>query len=162
MKFRTLIIVGFALGFAACAEKEQATPPAAVDEADTAAEAPVTEMPAAEIPAAEREEMGTADFVAHMHHHASQLDRLKAALEVESLAAAQRPAYWLAGHDGVSGIPDEWQEYVLGMRDAADAVANAANATDIETARAAAKRIEEGCAGCHTAAGVDIDIAQVE
>jgi hypothetical protein len=154
MKFRTLIIVGFALGFAACAEKEQAAPPAAVDEAETAAEAPATE-----IPAEEREEMGTADFIAHMHHHASQLDRLEAALEVESLAAAQRPAYWLAGHDGVSGVPDEWQEYVIGMRDAADAVASA---TDIETARAAAKRIEEGCAGCHTAAGVDIDITQVE
>lgn len=151
MKFRTLIIVGFAFGFAACAEKEQPAP--------TAAEAPATEVPAAEMPAEEREEMGTADFIAHMHHHASQLDRLNAALEVESLAAAQRPAYWLAGHDGVSGIPDEWGEYVLGMRDAADAVANA---PDIETARAAAKRIEEGCAGCHTAAGVDIDITQVE
>jgi hypothetical protein len=159
MKFRTLIIAGFALGLGACAEKEQPVPPAAVDEAETAAEMPAAEMPAAEMPAEEREEMGTADFVAHMHHHAGQLGRLNAALEVESLAAAQRPAYWLAGHDGVSGIPDEWQEYVLGMRDAADAVANA---TDIETARAAAKRIEEGCAGCHTAAGVDIDIAQVE
>jgi len=154
MKFRTLMIVGFALGFAACAEKEQPAPPAAVDEAEAAAETPVAEMPVEQ-----REAMGTADFVAHMHHHASQLDRLNAALEVESLAAAQRPAYWLAGHDGVSGVPDEWQEYVTGMRDGADAVANA---TDLETARAAARRIEEGCAGCHTAAGVDIDIAQVQ
>lgn len=158
MKFRILMIIGIAFGLAACAEKEQAAPPVEVDEAETAVESAV-ESAAEEMPAEEREEMGTADFVAHMHHHASQLDRLKAALEIESLAAAQRPAYWLAGHDGVSGIPDEWRQYVLGMRDAANAVADA---TDIETARAAAKRIEEGCAGCHTAAGVDIDITTTE
>jgi len=148
MKLQTLLIAFFALAVTGCAEKEQAVPTVEVDEAETAAES-VT----AEVPAEEHDEMGTADFVAHMHHHASQLDRLNAALEVDSLAAAQRPAYWLGGHDSVSGVPGEWQVYVVAMRAAADEVANA---PDIATARAAAQRIEEGCAGCHTAAGVDV------
>lgn len=148
MKLQTLLIVGFALGLAGCAEKEQVALPQG-DDAETAAEAP----------AGEKAEMGTAAFIAHMHHHASQLYRLKAALDVGSLAAAQRPAYWLSGHDETVEVPDDWQVYVKGMRDGARAVADA---PDLAAASAAAQRIEQSCGDCHTAAGVDPQMGQVD
>ena len=60
------------------------------------------------------------------------------------------PAYWLSRHEGVSGPLYDWETYLNQMREGA---ADIANASDIEEARAAAARIEEGCSGCHTAAG---------
>jgi len=152
MKLQTLLIVAFALGVTGCAEKEQVAAPEAAD-AEMATES------ATEMPADERDEMGSAAFITHMHHHASQLEQLKAALEVESLAAVQRSAYWLAGHDDVVGVPEDWHVYVQGLHEAAEAVAAA---PDIATARAAAQRIEESCAGCHAAAGVDISSARMD
>lgn len=149
MKFETVLIIGLALGVMGCAEKDEAAPPGEGDAAEAVAEAP----------AIEREEMGTAAFVQHMHHHASQLGQLEAALDVGSLAAAQRPAYWLAGHDEVGGVPEGWEVYVNGMRDAAKAVEGA---SDIAEARAAAERIERNCRGCHAAAGTEVPDLSVE
>jgi hypothetical protein len=151
MKLQALFIVAFALGVAGCAEKEQVAPPEAAG-AEKAAESAAAEMPAEEaMPAEEIEELGTAAFMTHMHHHASQLEWLNNALEAESLTAAQRPAYWLGGHDAVVGVPEDWRVYIDGMHEAANAVATA---PDIAAARAAAQRIEENCVGCHAAAGV--------
>jgi hypothetical protein len=148
MKLSKFIIIGLAVGLAGCAEKEQVVPPS-----DEAAKA------AAEAPAPAKEQMGTAAFIEHMHHHASQLGQLNAALEIGSLAAAQRPAYWLAGHDEIGGVPEDWQVYINGMRDAANAVDSA---RDISEARAAAERIEANCQGCHSSAGIDVPNLMVE
>ena len=159
MKLQALFIVAFALGVAGCAEKEQVAPPEAAG-AEKAAESAAAEMPAEEaMPAEEIEELGTAAFMTHMHHHASQLEWLNNALEAESLTAAQRPAYWLGGHDAVVGVPEDWRVYIDGMHEAADVVATA---PDIAAARAAAQRIEENCAGCHAAAGVDVGSARMD
>lgn len=130
-----LMIVGLAFVLAACAEKEAAAP---VQETIS----DVTE---------EKAEIGTDAFIRHMHNHASQLERLNAALEADDLDAAQTPAYWLSTHKSISGAPDVWQQYIAGMRDAALAVGEA---PDLLAARAAAASIAESCAACHTAAGV--------
>lgn len=148
MKLQIYLIIALAVCLSACAKKDEGAP------AQEKAAAAV-----AEAPAIEREEMGTAAFVQHMHHHASQLGQLEAALDVGSLAAAQRPAYWLAGHDEVGGIPEGWEIYVTGMRDAAKAVEGA---SDIAAARAAAERIEQNCRGCHAAAGIEVPDLLVE
>jgi len=74
------------------------------------------------------------------------------ALADDDLVGAMTPAFWLSRHDGVEGIPVEWQQYVTGMRQAASAV-EAAN--DLETARVAAERISDQCQACHNAAGVN-------
>lgn len=144
MKLHTLLALGLAVVVTACAEKEQQEM-AQSDEAEMATD--VTQ-------AVKKDEMGTAAFLEHMHHHASQLGQLNAALEVGSLAAAQRPAYWLAGHEEIAGVPDAWVVYLDGMRDAAHAVDGA---RDVIEARSAAQRIEASCRGCHAAAGVDIE-----
>ena len=156
MKLHTLFVIGLTMALAACGQKEQAAAPADEVEAPAAAEAPAEiEVPAAEASDVEKDQMGTAAFIEHMHHHASQLGQLKAALEVGSLPAAQRPAYWLSGHDEVSGVPEEWRVYIDGMHDGAQAVDSAET---IEQARAAAQQIEASCEGCHVSAGIEVEI----
>ena len=87
-----------------------------------------------------------------MHAHAEQLDNLNFALADDDLEGAMTAAYWLSGHQEVSGLEEEWQPYLTGMRKAAQDVEEA---TDLEAARAAAERINEQCQGCHAAAGVN-------
>lgn len=150
MRLITYFIVGLSVGLIGCAEKKQVEPAMQ----DTAA--PAVQAPA---PETEVEEMGTSAFIEHMHHHASQLGQLKAALEVGSLAAAQRPAYWLAGHDEVGGVPEGWEVFIDGMREGANGVESA---QDIAGARAAAMTIEANCRGCHDAAGIEVPNLAIE
>jgi cytochrome c556 len=91
-------------------------------------------------------------FIDHMHAHAEQLDNLNFALADDDLEGAMTAAYWLSGHQEVSGIKDEWQPFLVGMRKAAQGVEEA---TDLEAARAAAERINDNCQGCHDVAGVN-------
>jgi cytochrome c556 len=87
-----------------------------------------------------------------MHAHAEQLDELMFALADDDLEAAATPAFWLSRHDTVDGIPEEWQEYVTGMREAA---AEVEAASDLEAAKAAAEDISDQCQACHNAAGIN-------
>jgi len=152
MQFPALLIIGFALGVAACAEREQPAP--AQEEEAQAAPAPEP----AEMPADEPAGMGTEGFIRHMHLHASHLQGLNASLAAGDLEAAKTPAYWLLRHEEVTGFPADWQQHIDHMRSAARAVTEA---TDIGAARTAAQRITEGCSGCHAAAGVDPDISNL-
>ena len=153
MKLRTLLVVGFGLMLAGCAEK---APPAA-DDAAAAAEAAVEEAAAVvdaadlDVTAEKVEKWRDAGFLDHMHMHAEQLDTLNFALADGDLEAAMTPAYWLAGHKTVRGLPEELMPYLDGMREAARAVEAA---EDLETARAAAQEISVHCVACHTTAGV--------
>lgn len=154
MKFYSLLMIGLALLVAACGEKDKATAPQAVD---APAQEPGAELVVEEAPpnlrAPEIADFGTEAFVRHMHLHAGQLARLNAALAADDLVAAYTPAYWLSRHEGVSDYRDDLQQYIDGMRDAAQAVGEA---SDLESARAAAQGIEESCRGCHTANGVEV------
>ena len=142
MKSQMIWITALAFCVAACGDREPAADP------DTAA---ATEEPAAETALPEHQHEADEEFVKHMHLHADQLDKLMFALADGDLWGAMTPAYWLSRHETMSGIPDEWQQYVRGMRASAFAVESA---TDLETARAAAEEITMHCQGCHRAAGV--------
>ena len=146
MKIRTLLLIGLTVVITGCAEKEQAAPMQ-----DDAAASSAELMPAVE-PA----DMGTTEFLEHMHVHAEQLGKINTALSFGSLDAAQTPAYWLSRHEGVSGPLYDWETYLNQMRTAASEVADAA---DLATARAAARRIATGCQGCHSAAGIEVLIS---
>ena len=142
MKGHTLFVITTALFLTACGRQEPAEPQ---QSAGDQAAPPVEEA------APERAEFDQA-FVDHMHAHAEQLDELMFALADDDLAGAMTPAYWLSGHEPVAGVPDEWLQYVAGMREAASAVEAA---TDLDAARAAAEEISAQCQGCHTAAGIN-------
>lgn len=141
MKVSTLLTVMLALSLAACGKQESTEPEQPADDQAGA--------PAMEAPAGPRFDQA---FIDHMHAHAEQLDELMFALADEDLTGALTPAYWLSRHDAVTGVPDEWQQYIVGMRDAARAVETAA---DLDAARVAAEQISAQCQGCHSAAGVN-------
>ena len=175
MKLHTLILIGFGLFIAGCAEKE---PPAeeqapameeaaeaveeatdAVDEtADMVEQAAETVLDEAAVdPMAitpeQLKEWVDAGFIDHMHMHAEQLDDLNFALADGDLEQAKIPATWLATHKTVRGLPAELEPYLAGMREAATAVNEA---DDVEAAKLAAQEIGVHCVACHTAAGVKI------
>ena len=169
MKLHVLLLIAFAVALAACGEKEQAAAPteSEMDAPEAAAvETPETEAPeteALEAAADDEFESGpdatmaavqewrTEALLDHMHAHAEQLDDLNYALADGDLFRASTSAYWLSRHEVVKGLPDDLQPFVAGMRDAALAVEEA---EDIETAKAAAKRVGEACQACHEAAEV--------
>ncbi len=151
MKLHALLFVGLAPFIAACAEKKAPAPePAPEPASKPQAAAPV--KPAEQMSSSAEEESRKEAFIDHMHAHAEQLDDLNFALADDDLAGAMTAAYWLSGHQEVSGIKEEWRPYLEGMRAAAQAVEEA---DDINSARAAAERINDNCQGCHDAAGVN-------
>jgi len=148
MKPRSLLILGLALCVTGCAEKKAPEP----EPANEPAPEPKAATPApAEAPAAEESGGRGEDFIDHMHAHAEQLDNLNFALADDDLEGAMTAAYWLSGHQEVSGLKEEWRPFLEGMREAAQAVEEA---PDLEAARIASERINENCQGCHEAAGV--------
>jgi len=144
MKLQTLLIATLTLSIVGCAKEEQAVP----DEADKAP-APTTAAPPAE-----KKEWQNDAFIEHMHLHAEKLDDLNFALADGDLEGAMTPAYWLSGHETVSGVPSELLPYLYRMREAARAVEEA---TDLATAQIAAEEINEQCQGCHIAAEVTVE-----
>lgn len=148
MKPYILLIIGFALSLAGCGKKEQPMPEPA-DEAQMSA--PAAEPMVIEELIVEKKSYEYVGFLKHMHAHADQIDLINIALADDDLDATKSPARWLSRHDTVKGIPEDWRPYLFSMRAAARAVENA---TDLETARAASKRVTEQCQACHTAAGI--------
>ena len=145
MNSRVILMVGLVLCVMGCAEKEQVNS----EPADAASKT----TPEAVAPATANESGRDASFLAHMHHHAEKFDELNFALADDNLEAAVIPARWLSRHDTVDDLPSDLMPYLYAMRTEADVVENA---TDLETARAAAERINTQCQGCHATAGINI------
>ena len=143
MKLQSLLIFGLALCVTACAEKKESAPEPAAEP---------TPEPQAAPPAPIEQSSRDEAFIDHMHAHAEQLDNLNFALADDDLPGALTAAYWLSGHQEVTGIQEEWRPFLEGMREAAQAIEEA---NDIDEARVAAERINENCQGCHDAAGVN-------
>lgn len=141
MNFRLLLIIGLGLAFTGCG-KEEAAPPAAVEEAPMAAQ---------EEAVAVAEIWDDEAFVEHMHEHADKLDELNFALADGNLAKAREHANWLASHDTNADIQADWMPLLYAMRAEAEAVAAA---PDIAAAQVAAERITVKCQECHAEAGV--------
>ena len=140
---QSLLIFGLALCLTACAEKKESAPEPAAEP---------TPEPQAAPPAPIEQSSRDEAFIDHMHAHAEQLDNLNFALADDDLPGALTAAYWLSGHQEVTGIQEEWRPFLEGMREAAQAIEEA---NDIDEARVAAERINENCQGCHDAAGAN-------
>lgn len=140
MKLHAVLFVGFVLGVAGCAEREQA--PAE----------PMEEASPPEAAVAVNEIWQSEEFVAHMHLHAEKLDDLNFALADGDLESAKASANWLSTHDTNADIKADWMPHLYRMRTEAEAVEAA---PDIETAQAAAMRITVQCQECHAAVGIN-------
>lgn len=145
MRITALFTITLVMSLAACSKQEPAAPEQPASE-ETAAPA---EQAAPEVTEARQA------FIDHMHMHAEQLDDLMFALADGDLEGARTPAYWLSRHDAVDGLSEDLQIFVTNMREAAFTVEEA---SDLETARAAAEKISAECQGCHDAAGVSASI----
>ena len=143
MKLLMLLVFGLTAAIAGCAEKEQTAP----EQAGTMEE----DMSAVAEEAAV-EDWRNSVFIDHMHAHAEHLDDLNFALDDGDLESAMTPAYWLSRPKTVSGLPEEVQPYLVGMREAARAVEAA---EDLDAARVAARQIAKQCQACHAAVGVE-------
>ena len=151
MSFRTFLTFALAVTLVGCGKQPPAEEPAAEAAAEPAA---VVEAAPAETAPAESAASGPAfdqELLDHMHAHAERVDELMYALDDGDLDGARTAAYWLSRHKTVEGIPDKWQMYVAGMREAASRVEGAA---DLQAARTAAEAISPHCQGCHAAAGI--------
>lgn len=140
MNSHVILLVGLALTVVGCAEKEEA-----ISE-------PISEATSEAVAAATVSERSVA-FLGHMHLHAEKLDDLNYALDDDDLEGAMMPARWLSRHDTVDEVQSDWMPFLYGMRSEAESVENA---TDLETARAAAQRIYAQCQGCHAVAGITV------
>ncbi|MDH3337212.1 MAG: hypothetical protein OEM76_05240 [Gammaproteobacteria bacterium] len=154
MKINTFLIIGLAVALTGCSEQEQAAPPTEGADAEMVSKAVTGDVSAPELTG-----MGSETFIRHMHLHATHLSGLNDALASGDLEAAKTPAHWLLRHEEVTGHPDAWQPHIDNMRNAARAVAEAA---DITAARSAAQRVTESCSACHVAAGVTVDLSGMQ
>ena len=145
MRIIALFTITLTMSLAACSKQEPAAPKQPAGD-ETAAPA---EQAAPEVSEARQA------LINHMHLHAEQLDDLMFALADGDLEGARTPAYWLSRHDAVEGLSEDLQIFVTNMREAAFTVEEA---TDLETARAAAEKISAECQGCHDATGVSAPI----
>lgn len=152
MNIRLFLMVGLAVCVTGCGTQEKAAP-----RQDADAEV-VSESAVGEAVAHEATEMGREMFIRHMHLHAIHLADLNGALASGDLEAAKTPAHWLLRHEEVTDFPDALQPHIDNMRNAARAVAEAA---DISAARSAAQDITESCSGCHVTAGVNVDLSKL-
>ena len=144
MKLQVFVILALTVCFVACSRDEPSAP--------ESADASQATAPASSTPPKPKRTWESEAFLAHMHRHAQQLDKLVLALAEGDFDAAMTPAYWLSRHEQVTGLPEEWQPWLDGVRTAAREVESA---EDFESARAAAERITIECQGCHAASNVD-------
>ena len=143
MRIHILGSIAITLCMAACGEQQ--APPEELPVTEPAVETEVSAEPAPQEPIVNQA------VIDHMHAHAQKMDKLMYALSDGDFDGAMTSAYWLSRHQSVAGIPEEWQQYLTRMREAALAVESA---TDLDAARAAAEEITVHCQGCHAAAGV--------
>jgi len=142
MNARYICAIAIAFIAVACGKQQ---PPAE----EPQAAAPTVEAESSTEPA---KSMVNERVIRHMHLHADHMDEMMLALADDDLDGARKDAAWLYRHQEVEGIPGEWEQYLVGMREAARDVEGA---TDLETARAAAERVVASCQGCHAAAGIN-------
>jgi mono/diheme cytochrome c family protein len=92
-----------------------------------------------------------AEVKAHMADHFTRVRAVEEAVIRGDLEAAKVPAQWIADHQETTGLPEGSAAQVIAMKDAAKAVAAAA---DIPSAAKGAAALVGTCGDCHAASKV--------
>lgn len=92
----------------------------------------------------------------HMQEHFSQAVALRDAVIAGDLAAAQKPATWMAEHQMEGGLPEGWEPYVVEMQNAA---AEAQGASELDAVASAAGAMAAQCGACHQAQDAMIEVS---
>jgi hypothetical protein len=94
----------------------------------------------------------------YMTDHYSRTTTIQEAVIRGDLDAAREPARWIAEHQELAGLPATVQPQVDGMKNAAKAVAEAA---DLKSAASATARMAVACGKCHAAMSIQPTLAPV-
>jgi cytochrome c553 len=92
----------------------------------------------------------------HMHEHLDRITTIKTSIIMGDLDSVREPAKWIAEHESVSGLPENYQPYVESMRQYAREVAAA---PDLQSAATAVSNMAITCGDCHQANDVTIAVS---
>jgi len=106
-------------------------------------------LPAQEVRGEDETEVAT-----HMHEHLARITTIKSLIIMGNLDGVREPAIWLADHEAVSGLPEDFEPYVGLMRQYAREVNNA---LDLKSAAIAVSGMARTCSNCHLANEVEIE-----
>ncbi len=106
-------------------------------------------LPAQEVGAKNQSEVAT-----HMHEHLTRITTIKAHIIMGNIDGVREPATWLAEHESVAGLPENFEPYVQMMRIYARQVVDA---PDLDSAAVSVSRMARTCGNCHLVNEVDLE-----
>lgn len=115
---------------------------------------PLIAITVPDLPAQEDVADGESDVATHMHEHLARITTIKSLIIMGNLEGIREPAVWLADHEAVAGLPENYEPYVDQMRRYAREVSNA---TDFESAAMAVSDMARTCSNCHLVNEVEIE-----
>jgi hypothetical protein len=111
-------------------------------------------LTARELLAQEAVAEGESDVATHMHEHLDRITTIKSLIIMGDLDGVREPAIWLADHEAVSGLPENFEPYVGLMRQYAREVNNA---TDLKSAAMSVSSMARTCSNCHLVNEIEIE-----
>ena len=91
-------------------------------------------------------EEGKSTIADHMHEHLTRIGTIKSAIIAGNLGDVDEPATWLAEHETVTGLPAEFESYVIQMKSYARRVIEADN---LVSAAESVSNMAKTCGNCH-------------
>jgi hypothetical protein len=90
----------------------------------------------------------------HMHGHLIQISMIKSAIVAGKLEDVDGPARWLADHETATGLPVEFESYVMQMKSYARQVIDA---QDLASAAGSVSNMAKTCGNCHLVNDVNLE-----
>ncbi len=109
---------------------------------------------AANLPAQEIPDEDINDVAMHMHEHLSRITTIKSFIIMGDLGGVREPAIWLADHEEMAGLPENFEPYIGLMRQYAREVNNARN---LQSAAISVSHMAKTCSNCHLGNEVKIE-----
>lgn len=109
---------------------------------------------AVNLPAQEMPDEEVSDVAMHMHEHLARITEIKSSIIMGELDGVREPAIWLADHEEVAGLPENFEPYIGLMRQYAREVNNA---PDLRSAAISVSQMAKTCSNCHLVNEVEIE-----
>lgn len=111
-------------------------------------------LTARHLPAQEVAAEGESDVATHMHEHLDRITTIKSLIIMGKLDDIREPAIWLADHEAVAGLPENFEPYVGLMRQYAREINNA---SDLKSAAISVSGMAKTCSNCHLVNEIEIE-----
>ena len=105
-------------------------------------------------PAQEADADDISSVAHHMHEHLDRITTIKAQIVMSNLSGVREPATWLADHESVAGLPENFEPYVELMREYAHQVVDA---PDLKSAAVSVSKMAKTCGNCHLVNEINLE-----